>query len=258
MVRQLNINKIKLGLILFFLGLSGVISLLASSLPMDNLPKEVLEKHSKETLKYLLLINPMLLLVFSTILGVFLYKKVNLNVPTLESMIEGETWVSTLNEQLKSGLIGGLLAGGLILLVGYAFNSLLPKEFLELNEKLELSPFTRLLYGGITEEILMRFGLMTLIVWAVSKITKNLNPSVYGIGIIFSSILFAIGHFPVAYQTVGEPSILLLVYILLGNSLGGIVFGWLYWKKGLESAMIAHISTHILILVVRQFTLIGS
>jgi membrane protease YdiL (CAAX protease family) len=31
------------------------------------------------------------------------------------------------------------------------------------------------------------------------------------------------------------------------NGIGGVVFGWLYWKKGLESAMIAHFSADIVL-----------
>lgn len=91
----------------------------------------------------------------------------------------------------------------------------------------------------------MRFGFMTLIVWLAFKVFKSLTPTVYWIGIIISSIIFGIGHFPIVFQTVAEPSAFLLLYVLFGNSLGGIIFGWLYWKKGLESAMVAYIFAHI-------------
>jgi len=33
--------------------------------------------------------------------------------------------------------------------------------------------------------------------------------------------------------------------MLVLNGLGGIVFGWLYWKDNLETAMIAHMMTHV-------------
>jgi membrane protease YdiL (CAAX protease family) len=35
--------------------------------------------------------------------------------------------------------------------------------------------------------------------------------------------------------------------IILLNALGGIVFGCLYWKKGLEAAIIAHFSADIVL-----------
>jgi len=72
---------------------------------------------------------------------------------------------------------------------------------------------------------------------------------VYWIGILISSVIFALGHFPIAFQAVSNPSGLLLNYILHGNSIGRVIFGWLYWKKGLETAFIAHIFTHIIMIL---------
>jgi hypothetical protein len=34
------------------------------------------------------------------------------------------------------------------------------------------------------------------------------------------------------------------------NGLGGLAFGWLYWKRGLESAMMAHFSADIVLHVI--------
>ena len=99
----------------------------------------------------------------------------------------------------------------------------------------------------------MRFGLMTLIVWLCSKIFKETKPFVFWTGIVIAAIIFAFGHFPIAYQAVDNPTMGLLTYILIGNSIGGIIFGWLYWKKGLESAFVAHIFTHIFMVFAEQF-----
>ncbi len=93
----------------------------------------------------------------------------------------------------------------------------------------------------------MRFGLMTLIIWIASKLFWGTKPIAYWTGIIIASIIFALGHFPIAYQAVENPSTGLLSYILIGNTTGGLIFGWLYWKKGLESAFIAHIFAHIIL-----------
>lgn len=90
---------------------------------------------------------------------------------------------------------------------------------------------------------------MTLIVWVSSKIFNGTKSIVYWIGIIVSALIFALGHFPIAYQTVENPTSGLLTYILIGNTIGGIIFGWLYWKKGLESAVMAHILAHIIMVL---------
>ncbi|MCP5494817.1 MAG: CPBP family intramembrane metalloprotease [Leptospiraceae bacterium] len=249
-------HKIKIGLILFILGFIGVLSLLSSEFPMDQVPKEVLEKYSEQTLVLLSLINPTILLAISVLIGTVLYEKVELAVPLISSILKRENWKDILFVQLKFGLTGGVIAGLGILAISMIFTANLPKEFLELGEKLKPSLFTRLFYGGFTEEILLRFGLMTFVVWVVFKIHKKLSPSVYWIGIVLATLFFAVGHFPVVFQAVGTPSLGLLVYVLLGNSLGGFVFGWLYWKKGLESAFVAHLFTHVVMLTIQP--LVGS
>jgi len=185
----------------------------------------------------------------AVVVGTLLYQSVNLKVPIIEKMVGIEQASFSFSDILKFGIAGGILSGVLLSLVGLVFNSILPAEFIELGESLKPSLPARFLYGGITEEILMRFGLMTLIVWIASKISGGLNSSVYWAGIIIAAILFAVGHFPIAYQAVDNPSTGLFAYILLGNTIGGIVFGWLYWKKGLESAFIAHIFAHVIMVL---------
>ena len=63
----------------------------------------------------------------------------------------------------------------------------------------------------------MRFSFMTLVLWLAFKITKNLSNSTYWAGIILASILFALGHFPVVFNAVRNPTISLLTYVLIGK-----------------------------------------
>lgn len=150
---------------------------------------------------------------------------------------------------------GGLLTGIVLGLLGLIGRVLVPSEFEQLGETLQLTLAARFLYGGITEEILMRFGLMTLLVWIAAKIYKGTKPSLYWIGIILASLIFALGHFPMVFQVIGKPSPILLCYVLIGNSIGGLVFGWLYWKKGLESAFLAHIFAHVGMVILEKIFL---
>ena len=71
------------------------------------------------------------------------------------------------------GVIFGTAAGTVITLIAFSFQSILPTEFTALGSKIELTATARLLYGGITEELLMRYGFMTLVVWIVFKISKK-------------------------------------------------------------------------------------
>ncbi len=244
----MNSHKSKLGIILFLLGLIGVLSILTMEIPIpEEAKKLLLEQFTPEQIKWITLINPSILLLIAVLIGTLLYNKVKLQVPIIEGFLQQKE--ANAIDLLKSGVIGGLIAGGLISLGTLISMPFLPQEFIELGEQVKPSLAARFLYGGLTEEILMRFGLMTLVVWIVFKITKSLNDKVYWGGILIAALIFALGHFPIAYNAVGNPSAVLLGYILVGNSIGGIVFGWLYWKKGLESAFVAHIFTHVVMLL---------
>ena len=240
-------HKRQLGSILLLLGLMGILSLLTIELPTSKLPPETLERFSPQMIKFLSLLNPLIFLVISILIGLRLYPKTSLRTPLIEGLLRDKKPTIPFPMILKSGILGGVLAGILLVLIGWIYRPLLPQEFTELGRNLQMNMLTRLLYGGLTEEILLRFGLMTLLAWLLLKICKNREPNAYRIAVFVTALVFAVSHFPIAFQAVDQPSGLLLSYILVGNSLGGLIFGWLYWKKGLESAFIAHMVTHIVL-----------
>ncbi|MEK6481965.1 CPBP family intramembrane glutamic endopeptidase [Catalinimonas sp. 4WD22] len=242
----MNSKKLRLGIVLTIIGIIGIASMLTMEITLPPEAEAILrDKFSPGQIKLLLLINPTMLLIVAVAVGTALYDKVNLRLPLLERLtgISGES----INpfEIIKYGVLAGLLSGVLLSLIGGVFTSILPSEFQELGDNLQPTLAVRFLYGGFTEEILMRFGLMTFIVWVASKIAGRTKPIVYWSGILLAAVIFAFGHFPVVFQSVESPSSMLLSYILLGNSVGGIIFGWVYWKKGLESAFVAHIFAHV-------------
>jgi hypothetical protein len=246
-------KQLYVGLILFVLGLLGVLSMLTMDIPLPEEAEAELKKYfTSGQMKLVLLINPTIMLLAATFVGTFLYKRANLSVPIIEILLGSKQKINVINI-LSYGAVGGILSGILLTLVSVLFNPILPTEFLELGESLKPTLAARFLYGGLTEEVLMRFGLMTFLVWVTSKIFKDLNPLVYWIGIILAALVFAVGHFPIAFHAVGTPSAMLLLYILIGNTIGGVIFGWLYWKKGLESAFIAHILAHVVMLMGEYF-----
>jgi len=241
-------KKLKLGLLLFFIGLAGVLSSLAMEVPIpEEMQELVSELFTPLQFKLLSLINPIILLVITVVIGTLLYEKVNFKLPVFENLFDQNKQADT-SEILKYGVIGGVVSGILITITAVLFNPILPTAFLEIGEKFKPPLITRFLYGGLTEEILIRFGIMTFFVWLLFKISKKLNAAIYWIGILISAIIFGFGDLPIVYTLMGTPTTALLFYIILGNAVGGIVFGWLYWKKGLESAMIGHIFAHIVML----------
>jgi membrane protease YdiL (CAAX protease family) len=104
-------------------------------------------------------------------------------------------------------------------------------------------------YGGITEEIVMRLFLMTFFIWIGMKLFNHKKPSpiLIGISIFITAILFGLGHLPITASVTHITTMVILRAVVL-NGIAGVVFGVLFWKKGLESAMIAHFTADIFLL----------
>lgn len=110
---------------------------------------------------------------------------------------------------------------------------------------------TTIFYGGIVEELQVRLGLMTLLVWVLYRLCgKKTSTWMFVSAILVTSLLFGALHLPATIQALGELTPLLVARGLVLNALGGILFGWLYWKKGLEYAMIAHMTGDIMLHVI--------
>lgn len=246
-------KKILLGIILGLIGLVGVLSILTMEIPLPEEALAVLSaQFSPQQIKLITLINPTIMLFGAVFIGIAFYKKVDFKLPFFERIVGLNKEALDFKSLLVSGSLFGILSGVLIVLSSNVSSSFLPQEFLELSQDIKPSILSRFLYGGFTEEILTRFGLMTFVVWFLYEITKKKENWMYWIGILVAAVLFAAGHLPLVFQSLSDPSIGVISYVLIGNSIGGVIFGWLYWKKGLESAILAHIVTHVVMLVVEM------
>lgn len=109
---------------------------------------------------------------------------------------------------------------------------------------------TGILYGGIIEEILLRLfvmSLLVLILWQVLARSRDrlaIPDWIYVAAIILAAVLFAAGHLPITFQVLGNSAPIITRALVL-NSVGGLGYGFLYWKKGLAYAMVAHAATHV-------------
>jgi membrane protease YdiL (CAAX protease family) len=191
------------------------------------------------------------LLSVAVLVGVNLAHRVGLSAPLAEAIATNAAskW-SAIQPQIIPGAIGGAI-GGICLSAWFSFwRSSLPITFLNQAENLSenTSFFTRILYGGITEEIILRWGFMTFLVWIMWLVLQKSQGSPDTRLIIFSiaisAVVFGLAHLPIAIALGSQVTVPLVLYIVLGNSLFGMIAGYLYWRTGLESAMIAHMLTH--------------
>jgi membrane protease YdiL (CAAX protease family) len=65
--------------------------------------------------------------------------------------------------------------------------------------------------------------------------------------IVISSIIFGLGHLPVAIALGSKLTTAIVLYVVMANSSFGLIAGYLYWRKGLEAAILGHMLTHVVI-----------
>jgi membrane protease YdiL (CAAX protease family) len=55
---------------------------------------------------------------------------------------------------------------------------------------------------------------------------------------VAAALLFGAGHLPLAMQFGGGAAV--ITYTVLANAVAGLTFGWLFYRRGLEQAIVAH------------------
>ena len=248
--------KTRLFLVLFLAGFAGVVSLLlvdlagvAALLPV---PAETLPRITP-VIKLVSLVQPTVLLIVAVLVGLSLAPKVGLSAPLAEAVAARQLVISVLRPQVVPGVLGAVIGGASVLLSAAVFKPFLTAETLaRVNAFTKLLPLpTRFLYGGITEELLLRWGLMTLFVWIGWRLFQSdrskPTATCFVLSILISAFVFALGHLPAAVFLLGETTAALVLFVIVANSAFGIVAGYLYWKYGLESAMIAHVLGHVVL-----------
>jgi hypothetical protein len=151
---------------------------------------------------------------------------------------------------LGSGVAVGLVTLGVYALVIRPLNAIPMSIATDAPPLLAL--LNAFLYGGITEELLMRLGLMTVILWIAGRINGgNVNPTAFWTVNLIVWVLFGLGHLPSAVTLLGLSITPMLVLIVVTLNAVSLLFGWLYWHRGIETAMAAHMGFHV------GYTLVG-
>ncbi|MCF7921130.1 MAG: CPBP family intramembrane metalloprotease [Candidatus Marinimicrobia bacterium] len=192
-----------------------------------------------------------LLLLLSSWVGLRLGAVVGLDSPLLRAWVYHTERPVIAFRKLVIAIFTGFFGGFFILLLDKLFQPFMPST-VQVAE-ISIEPWKGLLasfYGGITEELLMRLFLMTLITWLIWKIFQKGQGAptalVFWIAIVAAALLFGAGHLPTAADLWPLTTMVVTRTILL-NAVGGIAFGFFYWRWGLEYAVIAHFFADIAI-----------
>ena len=107
------------------------------------------------------------------------------------------------------------------------------------------------LYGGITEEVIFRWGLLSMLAAGMQRFTRGRSasrPRILWIATLITALVFGTAHLP----ALGEGTVFstyVMVRTIGLNAVAGLCFGLLAWRRNLETAMISHGFSHVVLAV---------
>lgn len=241
---MLNKLELRLGASLWLLAMSGVVIVALAMLPqlLAKLPQQV----PIDVALTASILQSGLMLAVAVWAGVSLSKPLGLGAPVIEAALtKSDAW-----PELRRQLVPAAIAGSVVGAQLGIFKSLAPVEVINVAHTVSIPIAAKVFYGGITEEVLMRWGVMTAMIWLPWRIWQKkigTPKRAYVVGaIVLTAVLFGVGHLPAAMAMGIKLTAPVIVYIVVGNALPGVLFGVLYWRNGIEAAMIAHALGHVI------------
>ena len=252
---------------LFALGMVGVVALAVYAVPtLREIPE--LAVLSYPTLVLLAAANSIVLLAVFVVVGTATAPRIGLHSHVFEwASGRDPSWTDFRASLPVAVAVGtGVFVVVVVLDLAFAqFTQLPVDETLTdteaLRELVESIP-VRLFYGGITEELLLRWGVMAPIAfvlwWGRRRLggTEEMpSPLMMWTAIVASAVVFGVGHLPALASAFGLTTALIVRTVLL-NALVGIGLGWLFWRHSLETAMVAHAAFHVVLVAVSAVVIV--
>ena len=259
---QTNGPFLKTALVLWTLGLCGVLLVLPYVATLENKALAAAAARANLEVRDLLAISVVqaaLLLAVAVVVGQWAAWRLGLGTPLIVALLTCRPAPKkTLSTLLIAFALGIVTALALMLLDRWAFAPI-PSiaELLHNAESGSAKPsawqgFLASFYGALDEEILTRFGLVSLLALALRTLARSLGADrklplpmgPFWAANILAAVLFGLGHLP-ATAALAPLSGALVVRAIVLNGAAGLVFGELYRRFGLEWAMTSHFGVDI-------------
>ncbi len=219
------------------LGLAGVATL--ALVPFESiLPPKL------HIPRIMLLIQPAIITSACAGLGWWTFPRTGLGAPVISSALASRPWLPPLLQGAPAAAATAAIVAAILVVYG-----LLTAGVKTAMPQLDIPLLARLGYGGVGEEIIARWGLLTAFMALALRLGRS-RGAAFWLANTLAALLFALGHFGVLFAMVPHPPVWLMLAILLGNFVPAMAFGWLYRRFGIESAMLAHGGAHALFVAV--------
>lgn len=199
-----------------------------------------------------------------TALGLLFAKGTGLDAPFVRALLYRQPKPAGLGRALLIGAATGAAAGGLLILLSqFVFGPMLDASVAAAG--ITVPEFSWTWWEGLlastgaafNEEVWLRLFLLNGLAWfgalLFGKKTGRPAAAILWAANILSTLAFGALHIsniviigmPVDFATVSSALVL--------NGMIGLLFGWLYWRYGLESAMASHFAADLILKVVLVF-----
>ncbi|QAY76122.1 type II CAAX prenyl endopeptidase Rce1 family protein [Sphingosinicella sp. BN140058] len=209
--------------VLLAAGAIGVASLLL--VPFESLVPEPIPPF---TLRLLAIINPALLTAIALLVGELTARRIGLGAPLVDAWLQPKGALAILRRQLPPALIVGVAVAAILVLYGITVGDRLiaGAGAQGASASFDLPLAAKLLYGGIVEELITRWGLVSLIAWLGWRVAgrpERLPRAAAAVAIIAAAGLFAAGHLPLLFLIAPDAHAGVVVAVLAANALPGIL-----------------------------------
>ena len=237
----------------------GVLAGLSAVAVLPYLRRMTPEAFARVTLSFPVLalvqgMQALVLLGVLSLLGLRMGHRFGLGSPLLQGWFGGARTTTAATLRPWHSVLLGVVAGIVIVGASLLLDPMLPPRLHPVATPAAtatvIEGFLASFYGGIVEELQLRLFLMTLVVWMLTLAGRHRpRPALFWLAITMAAIAFGAGHLAAADQVWGLSSIVVVRTVAL-NAIGGMAFGWLYWKRGIEMAMLGHFSADIVLHVI--------
>lgn len=231
--------------VLFCLSLPGVL-LAMTRLVHFLLPNNTQQVKTKAS--RLVVLQTLFMVLAMSFTGAVLSPRTGLGDPILVPLLQGKDVLNILLATLLPAFFYALICFIVFAFLYYGvIRSILDEHSLEVMSKLRntLKMDGCILYGGIAEEVIARWGLMNLVAFFALLFMRQMNTSVIATALFVSGLLFAIGQIPIYIAAGCNPSRRLVYSVTVLSLCQSFFFGLVFWQYGLVAVFFAHILFHI-------------
>ena len=169
-------------------------------------------------------------------MGLFLASRTGLGAAWIEGHLSKEEKPDWLRTVIAISLLTAIVGSLIIVFLPGSFNPN-PERYPQ-SWRLILASMK----AGIVEEIFSRLILVSLFAWLGGRISRSIDgrPSrkVYWTAIILAGLMFGWAHVDDKLMVDATAGVLACIFSM--NAALGILFGWYFWKFGLECAILSH------------------